>query len=93
LITAVIRARSAERSRAVHFANLSHIRTIRIYTLSGHLIREIKHYYPEGGSESMHKKWNLISCNTQAVTTGIYIWSVRSEIGEQLGKSVIIKYT
>jgi hypothetical protein len=85
------RTRSAERSRAVHFANLPRICTIRVYTLSGDLVREIKHYYPEGGPESMHEKWNLISRNTQAITTGIYIWSVSSEMGEQLGKLVIIK--
>ncbi len=90
---AVIRTRSAERSRAVYFANLSHICVIRIYTLSGPLIRKIKHYYPEGGSQSMHKKWNPISCNTEAVTTGIYIWSVSPEMSEKLGKLVIINYT
>ncbi len=85
------RSRSAQWARRIHFANLPRICTIRIFTVDGDLIREIKHYYPEGGPASQHAEWNIISRNTQAITTGIYIWSVRSEMGEQLGKLVIIK--
>lgn len=85
------RTKSAERSRAVHFANLPRICTIRIYTLSGDLVQEIKHYVPDGGPEAMQETWNLISRNTQAITSGVYLWSVQSEMGEQLGKLVIIK--
>ncbi len=85
------RTRSAERARAIHFANLPKICTIRIYTLSGDLVKEIKHYRPDGGADAQKETWNMISRNTQAITTGIYIWSVRSEMGEQLGKLIIIK--
>jgi len=85
------RTRSAERSRAIHFANLPRVCTIRIYTVSGDLVQQIDHYYPEGGPEAMHETWNLISRNTQAVTTGLYIWSVSSALGNQLGKLLIIK--
>lgn len=85
------RTKSAERSRAIHFANLPKICTIRIFTIDGDLVREIKHYDPEGDPTSQHEKWNLISRNTQAVVTGIYLYSVTSEMGEQLGKIVIIK--
>jgi hypothetical protein len=85
------RTRSAERARAINFANLPNICTIRIYTLSGDLVKEIRHYRPEGGPDAQQETWNMLSRNTQAITTGIYIWSVRSEMGEQLGKLVIIK--
>ncbi len=85
------RARSAEWTRRVHFANLPNVCTIRIFTLSGDLVQEINHDYPGGAPGSQHEEWSLISRNTQAVTTGIYIWSVRSDMGEQLGKLVIIK--
>ncbi len=85
------RSRSAERARLIHFANLPPICTIRIYTIDGDLVREIKHWNPGGGPASQHEEWNVISRNTQAITTGIYIWSVRSDMGEQLGKLVIIK--
>jgi hypothetical protein len=85
------RTKSAERSRRVHFGNLPKICKIRIYTTDGDLVREIDHYYPEGGPSSQHEEWNLISRNTQAVVTGIYLWHVRSAMGEQIGKLVIMK--
>jgi hypothetical protein len=85
------RTKSAERAREIHFANLPRVCTIRIFSLDGDLIREIDHYYPEGGPGSQHETWNVISRNTQAITTGIYLWHVESEMGEQLGKLVIIK--
>jgi hypothetical protein len=85
------RTRSAERARTIHFANLPSVCKIRIYTVGGDLVQEIDHYYPGGGPEAMHEIWNLMSKNTQAVVTGIYIWEVKSEMGQQLGKLVIIK--
>lgn len=85
------RTKSAERSRRIHFANLPRICTIRIFTVSGDLVKEIGHYYPDGGPASQHEEWNVISRNTQAVVTGIYIWHVESEMGEQIGKLVVIK--
>jgi hypothetical protein len=85
------RTHSAERSREIHFANLPKICTIRIFSIDGDLIRQIDHNRPEGGPGSQHEVWNVISRNTQAVVTGIYLWHVESELGEQLGKLVIMK--
>ena len=36
-------------------------------------------------------RWDLITRNTQAVKTGIYIWSVESRFGTDVGKLVILK--
>lgn len=85
------RTKSAERTRSINFFNLPNICTIRIFSLDGDLVREIDHYYPEGGPTAQFERWNLISRNTQAVVTGIYIYHVSSDMGEQLGKIVIIK--
>ncbi|MCK5127215.1 MAG: hypothetical protein KAR42_13255 [candidate division Zixibacteria bacterium] len=85
------RTKSAERARAVHFYNLPEICKIRIYTVSGDLVKEIDHYFPGGGPMAQQEEWNLISRNTQAVVTGIYLYHVSSEMGEQIGKLVIIK--
>jgi len=85
------RTRSAERTRAINFANLPNVCTIRIYTITGDLVREIEHYYPDGGPGSQHEVWDVISRNTQAVVTGIYLWHVESELGDQIGKLVIMK--
>ncbi|MEE9441507.1 MAG: hypothetical protein V3V99_02420 [candidate division Zixibacteria bacterium] len=85
------RQKSSERSRAIHFANLPPVCSIRIYTIDGDLVRYITHFHPEGGPGSQEETWNVISRNTQAITTGIYIWHVRSDMGEQTGKLVIMK--
>jgi hypothetical protein len=55
------------------------------------LIKQIDHNYPNGGAGSQHEVWSVISRNTQAVVTGIYLWHVESDMGEQLGKLVIMK--
>lgn len=85
------RTKSAERARTVNFANLPSICTIRIYTLSGDLVKEINHDRPDDGPDAQHESWNMLSRNTQAIMTGVYLWSVTSEMGEQIGKLVIIK--
>jgi len=85
------RTKSAERARAIHFANLPKVCTIRIFTVDGDLVEQIDHNRPDGGPDAQVATWNMLSRNTQAITTGIYIWSVTSDMGEQLGKLVIIK--
>ena len=85
------RLKSAARTRIINFANLPNVCTIRIYTVSGDLVSQIDHNDPDGSPMSQHESWNLISRNTQAVVTGIYLWHVQSAMGEQVGKLVIIK--
>jgi hypothetical protein len=64
---------------------------IRIFTLDGDLVREINHSYPKGHPEAMHETWDLITKNTQAAETGLYLYTVESAMGEQIGKFVIMK--
>jgi len=85
------RSKSAERSRSVHFINLPNVCTIRIYTPTGDLVAQLDHNFPGGGPLAQEERWNLISRNTQAIVTGIYLYSVTSTMGDQLGKLVIIK--
>jgi hypothetical protein len=79
-----------ERVRAIHFTNLPHKCTIRIFSIDGDLIREIHHDFPEDSPESMHDKWDLITRNTQAPVSGIYYYAVESQYGSQIGKIVLI---
>ncbi len=82
----------SERSRRVNFVNLPPRATIRIYSLDGDIIREFVH--EEGGIFSPTSStawWDLISLNTQAIVSGIYLYSVESDQGTQIGKIVIIK--
>ncbi len=79
-----------DRKRAIHFSNLPHKCTIRIFTIDGDLVRQIDHDMPMDSPTSMHDSWDLITRNTQAVVSGIYYYSVESEYGNQIGKLVII---
>ena len=81
-----------ERDRRLHFVNLPSRATIKIFTLDGDLVREILHEPGGTFSESTSGAWwDLISKNTQAVVSGIYLYSVESALGTQVGKIVIIK--
>jgi hypothetical protein len=80
----------AERTRAIHFINLPHKCTIRIYSIDGDLVREIVHNYPPDSPLSGHDTWDLITRNTQAPVSGIYYFVVDSERGKQIGKLVLI---
>lgn len=80
-----------ERDRRIWFANLPDTATIRIWSLDGDLIREIQHPDRFLTRYSSVVGWDLISRNTQAVVSGIYIWRVDSRLGSQVGKIVIIK--
>jgi hypothetical protein len=79
-----------DRTRSVHFINLPHKCTIRIFTIDGDLVREIEHDVPEGYPQSSHERWDVVTRNTQAVVSGIYYYSVESDFGSQIGKIVII---
>ncbi|MCX6826420.1 MAG: T9SS type A sorting domain-containing protein, partial [candidate division Zixibacteria bacterium] len=79
------------RIHTIHFTNLPNRCTIKIYTLAGDLIRKINHDFAEGQAGSMHESWDLISRNTMEVVSGIYYYTVESEIGNQIGKLVIIR--
>lgn len=85
-----------EQDRRIHFINVPDTCEINIYTLDGDLVRTLTHHWPPGPSDvlsgySSKVSWDLISRNTQAVTSGIYIYRVDSRLGSQVGKIVIIK--
>ncbi|MGB2696929.1 MAG: T9SS type A sorting domain-containing protein, partial [Candidatus Zixiibacteriota bacterium] len=77
--------------RRIHFINLPPKCTIRIFTLDGDLVREIKHDKDPDDPTATHETWDLITRNTQAIVSGIYLFSVESDQGDQVGKFVIVK--
>jgi len=79
-----------DRRRLIHFMNLPSKCKIRIFTLDGDLIREIDHNSSPGSPQSGHEEWDLITRNTQAIVSGIYYYSVESDVGNQIGKIIII---
>jgi hypothetical protein len=80
-----------ERARQVTFYNVPDTCVLSIYTLDGDLVKRLHHSYDPASSEATVVRWDLITRNTQAVKTGIYIWSVESRFGTDVGKLVIIK--
>ena len=79
--------------KRIRFVNLPPRCTIRIYTLDGDLVQTIEHERDGHALDATVDEWNLISRNTQAVVSGIYLFSVEDkESGEnQVGKFVIIQ--
>ncbi len=79
--------------KRIRFINVPPRCNIRIYTLDGDLVQTLYHDKQEGASEATYAEWDLISRNTQAVVSGIYLFSVENiDTGEeQVGKFVIIK--
>ncbi|MDZ7294432.1 MAG: hypothetical protein ONB14_03295 [candidate division KSB1 bacterium] len=83
------RKRWMEQDRRVQFINLPAHCTIKVYTLAGDLVTTIEHDDATRGYED----WNLTSAVGQAISSGIYLFSVEDKhTGEvQVGKFVVIK--
>jgi len=86
----------------VSFMNLPRTKgTIHIYTIAGDLVKDIPfdgrppgdlQYGKDpvtGGKGSV--PWNLISRNGQKIVSGIYLYSVDTELGKQVGRFIIIR--
>jgi len=80
-----------ERARKVTFTNVPDTCTISIWSLDGDLVRRLDHASDPALSDATVAVWNLITRNTQSVKSGIYIYSIESRFGTDIGKLVIIK--
>jgi hypothetical protein len=75
--------------RRVFFTNLPAQCTIRIYTISGHLVQIIEHNTSTANGQ---EPWNLVSKDGMNVAYGIYIFHVDAPgIGEKIGRFALIK--
>jgi hypothetical protein len=81
--------------RRVKFINLPNECTIRIFNLNGELVRTLIHRETSEGGVGNDlggdEWWDVLSDNRQLVASGVYIFHVRSDVGEQVGKFVIIQ--
>ena len=78
-----------ELGRKLWFTNLPARCTIKIFTVSGDLVRTLEHDNPVEGQKS----WDLLSGEDRAIASGLYIYAVEDldTGGIQRGKLVIIK--
>lgn len=83
------RSRWLEQDRRIQFINLPVQCQIKIYTLAGDFVFTIDHDDANKGYED----WNLTSNVGQAVSSGIYLYTVENKVdgNVQIGKFVIIK--
>ncbi len=78
--------------RKIKFTHLPMTCTIRIFTLSGDLVKVIEHKddpnapLDRGGTAS----WDLLNDNSQLIASGVYVYHVTSDVGDYTGKFVVI---
>jgi len=86
----------------VTFMNLPKAKgTVHIYTVAGDLVKDLPFDGRPPGDLQYGKDpltqgsgsvpWNLISRNGQKIVSGIYLYSVDTELGKQVGRFVIIR--
>lgn len=61
---------------------------LKVFTVAGDLVWETEH---DGRTGHGQARWNLISRNGQDVESGIYLFTVDSSLGHQVGRFVVIR--
>lgn len=82
---------SSDRARSIWFANLPNKCKISIFSIDGDLIKELYHDQPEGSGTASVERFDMITRNHNALTTGLFYWVIESEFGTQIGKLMVIK--
>lgn len=77
----------SENDRKVKFIHLPGKCTVRIFTLTGDVVATLEHDDPNRGELD----WNLLSNSNRALASGVYIFTVESDLGRQIGKFALIR--
>ena len=77
----------SENKRLLKFIHLPPKCTVRIFTLAGDLVATLEHDDPMRGELT----WDLLSESNRAIASGVYVFTVESDLGRQIGKFVIIR--
>ncbi len=83
--------------RRMRFINLPNQCTIRIFNLSGELVRTLLHAETTAEGKGIANNaggdewWNLLNENRDLVASGVYVFHVESGIGEQTGKFAVVR--
>ena len=68
----------------IRFTNLPSYGKIRIYTITGEIVREID-------IDENEEVWDVRNSNGEIVSSGVYIWEVESDGNRKAGKLMIIR--
>lgn len=78
---------TAGEESSIVFTNLPAKCTVRIYTVSGDLVRTLEHDNPSSGEHV----WDQLTESRQKTAAGIYLYTVESEVGNAKGTLLLIK--
>ncbi|MFI5252507.1 MAG: hypothetical protein ACHQQQ_08785 [Bacteroidota bacterium] len=81
-------AQWSENSRLIKFIHLPKDCTIRIFTLAGDMVTTLNNF---GSMTPGELSWNLVSESNRALASGVYVFTVESSAGRQIGKFVLIR--
>jgi len=73
--------------QGITFTNLSAQGVIRLYTISGELVREYDYKPADKGKWT----WNVKTSDGEEVFSGVYVYYIENEKGHKTGKLVIIR--
>jgi hypothetical protein len=74
----------------VEFRNLPEQATIRIYSVAGDLLREIEHGSDEFGESTNARGWDLKNTRGEKVTSGVYIYHIKTRLSAEETKGYFI---
>jgi hypothetical protein len=75
--------------RRIYFIHLPQQCTIRVYTLSGHLVQTLEH---NGTISDGQEAWNLVSRDGMNISYGVYVYHVDAPgIGSRIDKFAVVK--
>ncbi|HLX11880.1 MAG TPA: hypothetical protein VKS81_03625 [Bacteroidota bacterium] len=77
-----------ENNRLIKFIHLPVNATVRVFTLAGDLITVLNNI---GSPTPGEITWNLLSASNRALASGLYIFTVESKLGRQIGKFAVIR--
>jgi hypothetical protein len=80
---------SGTEAEGLTFTNLPSECTIRLYTIAGDLVREIRH--SDTGGTMAQEKWDATTAHGDPVASGVYLWRVESSVDAKIGKLMIIR--
>lgn len=88
-----------EGKRLVKFIHLPKKCKIRVFTMAGDMVAEMDYVSPmvtnAAGqlvdSNEGELEWNLLSESNRALASGVYVFTVESDFGTQIGKFVLIR--